>query len=97
MMQKFWAYLDGFKTKYERMSEHFDEINTELDRYILELTQLEFAIDVVELESFAKNLKQANGELERQVILKQRIEQQNIKLPFEMGNEESVMDWLSEL
>lgn len=94
MMQKFWAYLDGFKTKYERMSEHFDEINTELDRYILELTQLEFAIDVIELESFAKNLKQANSELERQVILKQRIEQQNIKLPFEMGNRESTKNWL---
>ncbi|MCB1658828.1 MAG: DNA repair protein [Pseudomonadales bacterium] len=94
MMQKIWAYLDGFKTKYERLSEHFDEINTELDRYILELTQLEFAIDVIELESFAKNLKQANSELERQVILKQRIEQQNIKLPFEMGNRESTKNWL---
>jgi predicted SnoaL-like aldol condensation-catalyzing enzyme len=94
MMQKFWAYLDTFKTKYERISEHFDEINTELDRYILELTQLEFAIDVVELDSFAINLKQANSELERHIILKQRIDQQNIKLPFEMGNEDSTKSWL---
>ncbi len=94
MMQKFWAYLDGFKTKYERILEHFNEINFELDRYILELTQLEFAIDVVELESFSENLKLANSELERHVILKQKIEQQSIKLPFEMGNSESAKNWL---
>lgn len=97
MMQRFWAYLDKFKTKYERVLEHFNEINVELDRYVLELTQLEFAINVDELEVFAKDLKQANSELKRSVVLKQKIEQQNIKLPFEIGDEKSTMDWLLRL
>lgn len=94
LMQKLWAYLDQFKTKYEKAYEHFKEINVELDRYLLELTQLEFAINIEEMQIFANLLKQSSNELERNIVLKQQIEKQEIKLPFEMGNNDSTKNWL---
>lgn len=94
VMVKFWAYLDQFKTKYERTSDHFKEINAELDRYVLELTQLEFGINVNELAQFAYDLEMANTEFERNIILKKEVELKNIELPFEMGNTESTKSWL---
>lgn len=94
IMKKFWAYLDQFKTKYERVLDHFKEINIELDRYVLELAQLEFGINVDELTGFANELENANSELGRHIILKNEIDRRNIKLPFEMGNKESLSNWL---
>lgn len=94
LMQKLWAYLDQFKTKYVKAYEHFQEINVELDRYVLELTKLEFAINVQEMQIFANQLKQSNSELERNIVLKQQIEKQKIKLSFEMGNNDSTKKWL---
>lgn len=94
LMQKLWAYLNQFKTKYEKACEHFKEINVELDRYVLELTQLEFAINIEEMQIFANQLKQSSNEFERNILLKQQIEKQEIKLPFEMGNNDSTKNWL---
>ncbi|MBJ8423084.1 DNA repair protein [Acinetobacter bereziniae] len=93
-MKKVWAFLDQIKNKYEKVLDHFKEINTELDRYILELTQLEFGIDVNELGVFARELSLTIDELERNIILKQEVEKQSIQLPFEMGNVESSQNWL---
>ena len=89
VMQKFWAYLDRIKTKYEKVLDNFREINSELDRYILELTQLEFGLNIDEISKFTEQLTITNSELERNILLKQEIEKQEIKLPFEMGNVES--------
>lgn len=94
VMQKLWAYLDQFKTKYENAYEHFKEINAELDRYVLELTQLEFAINVEDMQIFASQLQQGSNELERNIVLKHQIEKQDIKLPFEMGNNDNTKSWL---
>ncbi|EPK6958782.1 DNA repair protein, partial [Acinetobacter baumannii] len=63
-------------------------------RYVLELTQLEFEIDINQLSIFARNLSSATDEMERNIILKQEIEKQSIKLPLEMGNVESTQNWL---
>ncbi|HRO78698.1 MAG TPA: DNA repair protein [Acinetobacter towneri] len=94
IMQNFWTYLDQMKTKYEKILDHFKEINIELDRYILELTKLEFNIEVDDLAIFARDLSLASNELERNIILKHEIEKQSIQLPFEMGNAESTQNWL---
>ncbi len=93
-MQKFWAYLDRIKSKYEKTVDHFKEINAELDRYVLELTQLEFGLNINELSQFAYQLETANSELERNIVLKHEIEKQGIVLPFEIGNQESTTNWL---
>lgn len=94
IMQNFWAYLDRIKTKYEKVLDNFKEINKELDRYILELTQLEFGLNIDEISKFTEQLTNSNSELERNILLKQEIEKQEIKLPFEMGNAESTQNWL---
>lgn len=94
IMQNFWTYLDRIKTKYEKVLDNFKEINKELDRYILELTQLEFGLNIDEISKFTEQLTNSNSELERNILLKQEIEKQEIKLPFEMGNAESTQNWL---
>ena len=94
IMQKFWSYLDQIKTKYEKILDNFKEINKELDRYILELTQLEFGLNIDEISKFTEQLTNSNSELARNILLKQEIEKQEIKLPFEMGNAESTQNWL---
>ncbi|UOH74064.1 DNA repair protein [Acinetobacter schindleri] len=94
IMQKFWSYLDQVKTKYEKILDNFREINKELDQYILQLTQLEFGLNIDEISVFTEQLNSANSELERNIVLKEEIEKQEIKLPFEMGNSESTRSWL---
>ncbi|KAF1026906.1 MAG: hypothetical protein GAK29_00990 [Acinetobacter bereziniae] len=94
IMQNFWAYLDRTKTKYEKVLDNFKEINKELDRYILELTQLEFGLNIDEISKFTEQLTNSSSELERNILLKQEIAKQEIKLPFEMGNAESTQNWL---
>lgn len=94
IMQKFWSYLDQVKTKYEKILDNFREINKELDQYILQLTQLEFGLNIDEISVFTEQLNSANSELERNIVLKKEIEKQEIKLPFEMGNSESTRRWL---
>ncbi|MCO8092501.1 DNA repair protein [Acinetobacter pseudolwoffii] len=94
IMQKFWSYLDQVKTKYEKILDNFREINKELDQYILQLTQLEFGLNIDEISVFTEQLNSANSELERNIVLKKEIEKQEIKLPFEMGNSESTRSWL---
>ena len=64
------------------------------DHYILELTQLEFGLNIDEISKFTEQLTNSNSELERNILLKQEIEKQEIKLPFEMGNAESTQNWL---
>lgn len=97
IMQKFWAYLDSFKSKYERALDYFKEINAELDRYVLELTQLEFNLDTDQMRDFSNKLSLATDELERNLVLKQEIDKQSIQLPFEMGNVGSSKSWLLNL
>lgn len=94
IMQKFWSYLDQVKTKYEKILDNFREINKELDQYILQLTQLEFGLNIDEISVFTEQLNSANSELERNIVLKKEIKKQEIKLPFEMGNSESTRSWL---
>lgn len=93
-MQKIWEFLDQIKTKYEKILDSFKEINAELDHYILELTQLEFNINVDEIKVFAKDLGLAADELQRNIILKKEIEKKSIQLPFKMGDVESTQNWL---
>lgn len=97
IMQKFWSHLDQLKTKYEKILDNIKEINKELDDYILQLTRLEFGLNIDEISKFTEQLTQVNSELERNIVLKKEVEKQEIKLPFEMGNSESTRSWLLRL
>ncbi|WP_107878641.1 hypothetical protein [Neisseria animaloris] len=97
MMQKVWAMLDSFKSKYQKTLEHFQEINAELDRYLVELSKIEFNMNALEFGQFADALVVTNDEFQRSVILNAEILRRNIKLPFEAGDTESVRGWLGTL
>lgn len=97
LMRKVWAFLDTFKDKYQRALEYYQQVNAELDRYLIELSALEFAIDLPELSHFTRHLNVVNNEIERGLLLRAEVERRDIALPFEAGNTSSVRSWLSKL
>ncbi|MBK0032081.1 cobalamin adenosyltransferase [Erwinia sp. S43] len=97
MMKKVWAFLDAFKDKSQKALEYYQRVNAELDRYLLELSALEFAINTAELAEFSRHLAAVNGEVERGLLLQAEVERRKIELPFEAGSTASVRDWLNTL
>lgn len=97
LMQKVWDFLDGLKDKYGSVLEHLQKVNAELDEYLLKLTQIEFNLLPQELQSFSDNLAICADEYQKSKVIQKEIEKRNIKLPFEMGNDNSTMQWLNSL
>lgn len=93
---KLWAYIESL-TPHAGTVKQFQAINAELDRYLTELSQLEFNLDVEELQAFTLELQACNDELLRSALLQQAVEARGIELPFEMGNAASTRNWLASL
>ena len=92
-----WEAIASYKSKYEVMAEHMQEINEELDRYLLKWAKIEFNLDPNEIRVFADSLESCNSELERTLILKQEVSRRKLDLPFEQGDVQSGRDWLASL
>lgn len=97
LMQKVWQFLDNLKDKYGSVLKHLQKANAELDAYLLELTKLEFNLSPQELQSFSDSLAICADEYQKSVVIQKEIERRNITLPFEMGNDNSTMQWLNSL
>ncbi|MFM4858986.1 hypothetical protein ACEUDN_20160 [Aeromonas hydrophila] len=91
---KLWAFVESMGPHAGTLKQ-FQTINAELDRYLAELSQLEFNLDVEELQTFTLELQSCNDELERSVVLQQQVLARGIELPFEMGNAASTRNWLA--
>lgn len=94
--RKLWAYIESLMPHAGTVKK-FQAINAELDRYLTELSQLEFNLDVEELQAFTLELQACNDELQRSAVLQQAVEARGIELPFEMGNAASTRNWLASL
>ncbi len=94
--RKLWAYVESLMPHAGTVRK-FQAINAELDRYLTELSQLEFNLDVEELQAFTLELQACNDELQRSTVLQQAVEARGIELPFEMGNAASTRNWLASL
>lgn len=94
--RKLWAYVESL-TPHAGTVKQFQAINMELDRYLTELSQLEFNLDTEELKAFTLELQACNDELQRSAVLQQAVEARGIELPFEMGNATSTRNWLASL
>ena len=97
MMQKIWEFLNGIKNQYERILEHYQVINDELDHYLMELSKVEFNMNPIELERFANELGVVNDEFQRYLVLHKEVERRNIELPFKVGDTDSVRQWLKNI
>nr|WP_244600372.1 hypothetical protein [Escherichia coli] len=95
VMQRVWAFLDKFKDRFQRPLEYFQAVNAELDRYLVELTALEFSVDAAALNHFSLHLDSVNSEIKRGLLLREEVSRRGIALPFESGNVASVRDWLN--
>lgn len=97
LMQKVWAYLDQFKSEARKTLEYFQKVNAELDRYLLELSKVEFNLSSEELASFTSSLESISCEHERSLLLSNEISKREIELPFESNNLNSTRAWLMSL
>ncbi|MFZ3285130.1 hypothetical protein [Pseudomonas sp.] len=96
MARKLWAFIESL-TPHAGTVREFQAINAELDRYLLELSRLEFNLDVEELQAFTQELEECNDEIRRSAILQNAVAARGIELPFEMGNAASTRNWLASL
>ncbi|KMK50809.1 hypothetical protein RO21_09725 [[Actinobacillus] muris] len=97
-MKKIWSALDNFfKNKYDLLLEDMRNINDKLDTYLGNLAKIEFNFNVNELKTFYDSLKLSNTEYEKNCIFKKELKKRNIEMPFEFGNNNSMVDWLIEL
>ncbi|KDB52851.1 hypothetical protein X805_15850 [Sphaerotilus natans subsp. natans DSM 6575] len=96
MAGKLWNFIEDLSPHASTVRE-FQAINAELDRYLLELSRLDFNLNTAELKSFTDELDSVNDEIQRGKLLKKTIEARGIELPFEMGNSASTRKWLASL
>ncbi|CAO3302800.1 MULTISPECIES: hypothetical protein [unclassified Pseudomonas] len=96
MARKLWAFIESL-TPHAGTVREFQAISAELDRYLLELSRLEFNLDVEELQTFTQELEACNDEIHRSAILQQAVAARGIELPFEVGNAASTRNWLASL
>ena len=96
MARKLWAFIESL-TPHAGTVREFQAINAELDRYLLELSRLEFNLDVEELQAFTQEHEACNDEIQRSAVLQQAVEARGIELPFEVGNAASTRNWLASL
>lgn len=89
-----WNFLFQKKNQYTLKVEYMQKINNELDQYLLKLAKLKFNMNPMELESFAFALSGATSDLDRKLAIQAEVERRNIVLPYEMGNLESVRNFL---
>ncbi|MDO4434209.1 MAG: hypothetical protein Q4B82_06485 [Alysiella sp.] len=94
IMQKVWDFLNQFKSKYEKMADYYQKINAELDRYLLELSKIEFNLNPNELAIFADQLKAMNNECAHGRLLAAEMQKRNLDKPFEPCNPNSTRAWL---
>ncbi|WP_135458889.1 ATPase [Vibrio echinoideorum] len=97
LMQKVWDYLDQFKSEAKRTLEYFQKVNVELDRYLIELSRLEFNLSPEELTRFTSSLESIDCEHERSLMLAEEVSKREIELPFESNNLDSTRAWLMSL
>lgn len=96
MAHKLWAFI-GSLTPHANTLQEFKVINAELDRYLIELSRLEFNMDPEELQAFTQELEMCNDEILRSALLQKAIMDRGIKLPFEASNLATTRRWLASL
>jgi hypothetical protein len=93
---KLWGFIESL-TPHAGTIKQFQTINAELDRYLTELSRLEFNLDVEELQNFVDELESCNSETQRSEVLRHEVKAREIAMPYEIGNADSTRSWLASL
>lgn len=96
LAQKVWDFVAKL-APHGALLRKYEAANAELDRYLLELSAIEFNLDADELEEFSQSLTACNDELSKAILLKEYVEQKNIDLPYDLCDVDSGRQWLSSL
>lgn len=89
-----WNFLNNARDKYSLKVDYMCKINSELDRYLLELAKTKLNMNPFELKCFSENLSLGATELEKHFVIKAELERRGIDLPYEKGNANSIRSWL---
>lgn len=73
----------------------YQKINSELDRYFMDLAAMEFAMDKDDLNDFSIALINCNDEIERSFVIGVQVKKMDISLPFEMGDHSSARKFIA--
>jgi hypothetical protein len=95
VMKRLWDMLDN--SAHVHTLRQFQVINQQIDAYVQELARIEFNLDADELNELSMSLAACNSDIERNLILREEVEQRGINLPYEMGNPDSTRQWLRSL
>lgn len=91
--QKAWDYIKKI-TPYGELKEKYQEVNRKLDKYLIELAELEFNLDAEELANFASKLDASHNELDRSILLERQTKSMKIDLPFKPRDPQSTRKFL---
>ena len=94
LAKKAWAYLES-RMPHAELLRKYKEANAEIDRYLAELGNIEFNLDLEDLASFATQLEFSENEEEKATVLKEQANKMKIDLPFEPGNSASTRKFLA--
>lgn len=94
LAKKAWAYLES-RMPHAELLRKYKEANAEIDRYLTELGNIEFNLDLEDLASFATQLEFSENEEEKATVLKEQADKMKIDLPFEPGNSASTRKFLA--
>ncbi|MGR5115550.1 ATPase [Photobacterium damselae] len=97
IMRKVWSFLNQYKSEAKITLEYFQNVNKELDRFLVELTALEFNLSIAEMSHFTDSLESFSCEYEKCFVLAKEVERRGIELPFKAGDIESTRSWLKKL
>ena len=96
MAKKMWDFAESIMPHAGTVKK-YQAINAELDRYLTELTRIEFNLDPEELAVFSRDLASCTDEMQRGLVIKEEITRRGIELPYEIGNPASTRKWLASL
>lgn len=95
LMRKLWEFID--RSAHVHTVHQFQEINKQLDEYLIELGRVELGLNPYELEALIDQLSNCQSESDRSSVLRAEVARRNIELPFEIGNTASTRSWLNNL
>lgn len=91
--RKLWEFVESLGPHAVTLQE-FKKMNSKLDNYLTEISQIEFNFDMEDLQDFKMELKNCASEYELSIMLRQKAAIRGIQLPFEIGDRNSTLAWL---
>ncbi|QDJ13202.1 hypothetical protein CEP45_04770 [Mergibacter septicus] len=94
LCQKIWDFFDWLTgDNFAKVEAQYNEINRQLDEFILKISKIEFNLNANELLAFSNQLKKITSEYDRTNLLATQAKKLNINLGYDPNNIDDFCDW----